>query len=633
MSKDDETGTGSGLLSKVVKFVTRPTTHWSDLEQPEESSSESESRLALKEMVERKRQYEFVRNREFDMLRKLRRKQRPGETPGAGASQPFVPSSQSLDTEDRERTLKKIDEIEAQMASSWFRRGPGLSARHAARQAQGALAADMADTQPPPQQAQAVHPLAYQPTHQPAPQGAVDLDEDAASRAFAPTVLLPQADADAPAAFPTAPASPAAPARQPPPAPAMPPAASAPAAPAFAPEPAAAPPQPPAAPAPAPRPALVSFGGLEDFNVEVIVKARQAPEIEEAAILFANGDTAGAEVGLRALLADGHPLQAEQDTWLTLFDLYRASGEQDKFDDMAAAFAARFGRSAPQWALVSQTVIAPLPDSAPAAPQHSSQFNWSCPPTMTTQTVATMKASLARAGAMWSANWRSLKTIDPAALPGLTEALLSWGSQPTRFKFLGEGHLLELLAAHSPTDDRDADPQWWTARLALLRVLGEMDEFDLVALNYCVTYEVSPPAWEAPACTYVPASDDGTTLLPSSFGAEDGSAAAPATQPTAAPPAEEDSGTLKAELKGELLGSADSAVGAWQASVHTQGFEINCRQLRRADFGAAGDLLNWALGQREQGRFVTFKQVNRIVAAFFGVVGLNDAVRIMLRTD
>ena len=62
MSKDS--GQGSGLLSKMVKFVKSPTTHWSDLDRPEGKGGATESRLALKEMIERKRRNDFVRNRE-----------------------------------------------------------------------------------------------------------------------------------------------------------------------------------------------------------------------------------------------------------------------------------------------------------------------------------------------------------------------------------------------------------------------------------------------------------------------------------------------------------------------------------------------------------------------------------------
>ena len=87
MNRDTSTEAQGGLFSKVVKFVTNPTTHWSDLEgmSTQEEEENSESRLALREMIERKRQNDFVRNREFDMLRKLRRQKSTGASRRAAA--------------------------------------------------------------------------------------------------------------------------------------------------------------------------------------------------------------------------------------------------------------------------------------------------------------------------------------------------------------------------------------------------------------------------------------------------------------------------------------------------------------------------------------------------------------------
>ena len=62
-----------GLLSKVVRFVKNPTTNWADLDQQDTERESSYSKQMLKEMIERKRRNDFVRKREFDMLRKMRR--------------------------------------------------------------------------------------------------------------------------------------------------------------------------------------------------------------------------------------------------------------------------------------------------------------------------------------------------------------------------------------------------------------------------------------------------------------------------------------------------------------------------------------------------------------------------------
>ncbi|MDD2547527.1 MAG: hypothetical protein PHI55_14775, partial [Burkholderiaceae bacterium] len=63
-------------------------------------------------------------------------------------------------------------------------------------------------------------------------------------------------------------------------------------------------------------------------------------ELDEAAIRFARGDFAGAEQALRqALDRSSARGESAQDLWLTLFDLYRATGQSERFDVLALDFA------------------------------------------------------------------------------------------------------------------------------------------------------------------------------------------------------------------------------------------------------------------------------------------------------
>src|SRR6187551_3017206 len=125
MSKED---TASGLLSKMVKFVRNPATNWSDLDAAPTDRDEAMSKQLLKEMIERKRQNDFVRKREFDMLRKMRKREAMvgvGQDPGGRPS--FFQSSMPSKPDDRATTLKKIDEIEAQMSMQWWKTKHGDS--------------------------------------------------------------------------------------------------------------------------------------------------------------------------------------------------------------------------------------------------------------------------------------------------------------------------------------------------------------------------------------------------------------------------------------------------------------------------------------------------------------------------
>ena len=53
----------------------------------------------------------------------------------------------------------------------------------------------------------------------------------------------------------------------------------------------------------------------------------------------------------------------------------------------------------------------------------------------------------------------------------------------------------------------------------------------------------------------------------------------------------------------------------------------------RVDFAAAGMLLNWAAEQQAKGRKVAFTHLNRLIALFFGVVGISEVARVSHRQD
>ena len=123
-----------GLLSKVVRFVTKPTTQWSELDKASEPENPEEqySKQALKEIMERKRRNDFVRKLEFDQLRKIRREANKSTAPAADSLGPRN-SAAMLEAAMAEgsaskgakltrpaNTLEKINEIEQQMSKQWW---------------------------------------------------------------------------------------------------------------------------------------------------------------------------------------------------------------------------------------------------------------------------------------------------------------------------------------------------------------------------------------------------------------------------------------------------------------------------------------------------------------------------------
>ncbi len=60
---------------------------------------------------------------------------------------------------------------------------------------------------------------------------------------------------------------------------------------------------------------------------------------------------------------------------------------------------------------------------------------------------------------------------------------------------------------------------------------------------------------------------------------------------------------------------------------------VSCARLIRVDFSAAGSILNWVANRQEEGFNVQFREVHRLVGAFFNVIGINEHARVVLRAN
>ena len=607
----------SGLLSKVVKFVRNPTTNWSDLDSQEADRESTYSKQMLKEMIERKRRNDFVRKREFDMLRKMRRSEvMAGQDPAARPS--FFQSSMPSKPDDRATTLKKIDEIEAQMSMQWWKTKHGDSSRGSTTNfpMSSHVPPDMGAARPaasPP-----LRSTAYNRT-EPAPLSSQN--EKTHPVELAPAPML---DSVRPGVQPRAPASPP-PSGAPPITPPTTP-------PSFL--------TTPVMPTGSSQPGASSFSASKQFAIDVEEFAHD-PELEEASIRFANGDNAGAEAGLMEVLGPKGSRIDHDETWLTLFDLYRATGQQDRFETAAIDFAGRFGRSAPQWLSLPEAVRGMQPAGGSGTELASGQAaaHWTCPATLGTQTIVAMNAALAKAPQPWRLNWTKLNTVDAAAVEPLTRVFTQWAAQPVQVRFMGSENLEKVLKNATPSSDKDVNPALWKLRMEVLRVMHRPDEFELVALDYCVTYEVSPPSWDSARCEYKPLQADGSyvpghTIVGEAFRDSLSSGLGYGDTGNAALTTQQVSNISTVELSGQILGDASEAIAMLDGKLEGADIMvISCARLIRIDFSAAGTLLNWVTSRQAEGRQVQFVEVHRLVAAFFNVIGISEHSRVMARTD
>ena len=231
--------------------------------------------------------------------------------------------------------------------------------------------------------------------------------------------------------------------------------------------------------------------------------------IEEAAICFARGDDAGSETVLLQTILPGSLGADHEDCWHALFDLYRATGDVEKFERVRLRYVQRFGRLGPSWvslrllAREALLVSARPRAAAPAALSSPGDDGWTCSAHLTREGLGEMMRVLGAAGPAWVLDWRGLTSIDATAVVPLKTLFVHWSSTAVQLRFSGGATLLAVLATATPTGNRATAVVWWELRMSVLRAMHDPDNFEFVALNYCLTYEVSPPPWEDPHCNFM----------------------------------------------------------------------------------------------------------------------------------
>jgi hypothetical protein len=596
-AKNDPKDGGSSFFRKVVKFVSNPATDWTELEtQQEEPLQSGYAKSELKAMIERKRRNDFVRKREFDMLRKIRREGLPPDglsaLQGSDLDDSDQPRASDVERPDDAAVKAKIDEIEQQME------GESISRRTTASKPSSFYSA---------------------PTVASSLEDNSSLMNEPFAEAAPPVAPPPAEPVLAPISIVTSPPE-AAPSEHAGLSWDLPSAAA----------PLAAAP----APAKAEAPALAPVGH-SDFNQPFAIEVSELahdPVLDEAVISFANAEFEVCERAITDLISPQGDRANHADTWLVLFDLYRATGQQQPFESLALDYVQRFGRSPPQWfsipLLVAQESKQQAANQAASPARIEGSIGWVAPGRLDVEGVTALRAKTLQMPLPWVLDWSPLIGVDPEACHELSQLMRHWSTQKINMRWMGFEKLLAALTEAAPTGVRDADPVYWLLRLEAMRLANRADQFDEVAIDYCVTYEVSPPSWERSLCTVKLADPAGVTLSSRSMVTDVSTGFAESQM------IEEVGGirTAAVELSGQLVGDIGRVLAQLELRLGTAGVvNVSCARLIRMDFVAAGDLLNWVLKRRAEDRLVHFDDAHRLVGLFFNAMGINEHARIKVR--
>ena len=317
---------------------------------------------------------------------------------------------------------------------------------------------------------------------------------------------------------------------------------------------------------------------------------------EEAAVLYANGQNdaaAGVLSGFVATLPDG---QGEF-MWLMLLDLYKLTGQRASFDEHVIAYARSFEKSPPPWDV----------EDAPAARPKSSTPTVAMGAALNEQLAkqfARVRETAQKSGAV-RIDLSRLRSADEAGCQMLRELVSDLKRSAVSVRLAGCSAVANMLGGQVMAGRRE-NRNMWLLLLDMLQHTDDIDRFEEVAVDYAVTFEESPPSWEPPTMEALVTT---TAELESAVRMDQGFV-----------------------LEGDVLGaSADSIRQLAAFAANHSSIEVDCSRLRRMDFVAAGSLFNVLATLQTQGKLVTLKQVNAMVAALLRVMGVDQVAQLQLR--
>ena len=332
----------------------------------------------------------------------------------------------------------------------------------------------------------------------------------------------------------------------------------------------------------------------QDFHIEVDVDPVEA-DVEQVAVLYANGQDDAARALLESAVRVHHSGPGER-LWLMLFDFYRLTAQKSAFEALEIDYAQAFEKSPPAWRDSSKAPV------AVAAVAGSALFKGELLGDNDAGFDAVRQAM--EKNPKLRLDFSKVVSLDARGCGRLLALLQQARKNKREIELLGRDSLGALVQERVQTG-RAEDGECWLLLLELLQLQGQQEAFDDAAINYAVTFEVSPPSWEPKRVA----------------------AAEPVAAMTANAASDRDLVGEAYIARGDIKASRFNDLPAF-AEVHDPVI-IDCSAVTRVDFISAGALLNVLSTVRRSGKQIIFRHPNHLVAELFGVVGLRAVVEIV----
>ena len=321
-----------------------------------------------------------------------------------------------------------------------------------------------------------------------------------------------------------------------------------------------------------------------------------APVVEESAILYANGQAALAEQMLLGSLTELG--RSERQPWWMLFDLYQAQGREADFDNIAIDYASHFETSPPAYTdrVPQDSLGAAWTGAAPGA-----RF----PGMLDSAAAPRLQALLATSGAPVRLDFSGVTGATAEGCVALLATLQGLRAAGRELSLPGADALIAVLRPMLAIGERVGGEAPWLLLLELLQSLEREKDFEETAMDYCVTFEVSPPSFETGAAPRAGAAFPGAS----------------------APAAAEQRFLLPPLIDGDIHPLL-AALDAYAVADPFQPLVLDCSRLARIGFGAAGVLHTSLSRLAADKRQVELRELNHLVAALLRLLNYTDCARL-----
>jgi ABC-type transporter Mla MlaB component len=323
------------------------------------------------------------------------------------------------------------------------------------------------------------------------------------------------------------------------------------------------------------------------------ITAESAAAVDEIAIMFANNEIDIAQHMLQDSLANAGA--TDRTLWWMLFDLYQVSNRQESFEDLAIDYASRFETSPPTWTPLVATAAAGGKSHAGVTPTES--FG----PVLDDSIAPQLERLLALAATSKATRleFGRVKAVTPEGCARLLQALTALRGGGRELIVAGAAELAEIVRTGLVIGDREAPAAPWMLLLELLQLMNREKDFEEAAMDYCVTYELSPPQFEAPANV--------------------------ANAAAARVPSRSDRFMLPALIEGSpssLFDAIDAYAGQATPVV------LDGSRLGRIDYAAAAALHERLRVLAGKNKTIELRDINHLVAALFKLMGYGDVAKV-----